>query len=153
MSTVPYIFAGNTGNIPLSELDANFANVKALVDSANIVTNRSQPAITSVGTLASLSVTGNVTASYYIGNGSQLTGIASATSSNANALVGNTLSSNVTTSTLTSVGTLASLSVTGNVYSNGNIAMVSNIPRNTYVANTAPGNTAGNIGDIWYQTF
>ena len=185
MSTVPYIFAGNTGNIPLSELDANFANVKALVDSANIVTNRSQPAITSVGTLSSLSVsgnitssylygngsqltgvvatsigtlpslsvTGNVTASYYIGNGSQLTGIASATSSNANALVGNTLSSNVTTSTLTSVGTLSSLSVSGNVYSNGNIAMVSDLPRNVYIANTAPGNTAGNIGDIWYQTY
>jgi len=153
MSTVPYIFAGNTGNIPLSELDANFANVKALVDSANIVTNRSQPAITSVGTLSNLSVSGNITSSYLYGNGSQLTGIASATSSNANALVGNTLSSNVTTSTLTSVGTLANLSVTGNVYSNGNIAMVSNLPRNVYVANTAPGNTAGNIGDIWYQTY
>lgn len=98
MSTVPYIFAGNTGNIPLSELDANFANVKALVDSANIVTNGSQPAITSVGTLSSLSVSGNI-------------------------------------------------------YSNGNIAMVSNVARNVYIANTAPGNTAGNIGDIWYQTF
>jgi len=60
MSTVPYIFANSSGNIPLSELDSNFSNVKAQVDSANVVSNAAQPAITSVGTLTALAVTGNV---------------------------------------------------------------------------------------------
>jgi hypothetical protein len=61
MSTVPYIFANSSGNIPLSELDSNFANVKAQVDSANVVSNAAQPAITSVGTLTALTVGGNIT--------------------------------------------------------------------------------------------
>ena len=61
-----------------------------------------------------VSATGNVTGNYFIGNGSQLTGVA-ASSVNASALVGNTLSSNVVFSSLTSVGTLSSLSVSGNV--------------------------------------
>jgi hypothetical protein len=61
MSTVPYIFANSSGNIPLSELDSNFANVKAQVDSANVVSNAAQPTITSVGTLSALAVAGNIT--------------------------------------------------------------------------------------------
>lgn len=61
MSTVPFIFANAIGNIPLSELDSNFANVKALVDSANVVSNSAQPTITSVGTLTALTVNGVVT--------------------------------------------------------------------------------------------
>ena len=61
MSTVPYIFANTSGNIPLSQLDSNFANVKAQVDSANVVTDSAQPAITSVGALTSLTVNGVVT--------------------------------------------------------------------------------------------
>jgi len=65
-----------------------------------------------------ISTTGNITGSYILGNGSQLTGIA-ATGINANALAGSILSSNVTTSSLTSVGTLANLSVTGNVVASG----------------------------------
>lgn len=61
MSTVPYIFASSVGNIPLSELDSNFANVKAQVDSANVVTDAAQSVITSVGTLTALTVGGNIT--------------------------------------------------------------------------------------------
>ena len=61
MSTVPYIFANASGNIPLSELDSNFANIKAQVDSANVVSNSAQPTITSVGTLTALTVNGVVT--------------------------------------------------------------------------------------------
>ena len=61
-----------------------------------------------------ISATGNVTGNYFIGNGSQLTGV-TASSVDANALTGNTLSSNVLYSSLTSVGTLTSLSVSGNV--------------------------------------
>jgi hypothetical protein len=89
MSSVPYTFANNTGNIPLSELDANFANVKSSVDfafvagqaavatSALTVTGSAQSSITSVGTLTNLNVNGtvsagNVAADYFIGDGSQL---------------------------------------------------------------------------------
>lgn len=63
--TVPYIFATATGNVPLTELDANFASVANNVSSANTagtVTINAQPNITSVGTLTSLSVAGNVNA-------------------------------------------------------------------------------------------
>jgi uncharacterized coiled-coil protein SlyX len=45
------------------------------------------------------------------------------------------------------------LNASGNVRSNGNIAMVSSVPRNVWVASSAPLGAQGNIGDIWYQTF
>lgn len=61
-----------------------------------------------------VSATGNITGNYFIGNGSQLTGVA-ASSVNANALIGDTLSSNVLYSSLTQVGTLSNVSVSGNV--------------------------------------
>lgn len=57
---VPYTFANQTGAIPLSELDANFASVPNLANTAGTVTNNAQPNITSVGVLNSLSVTGNI---------------------------------------------------------------------------------------------
>jgi len=66
-----------------------------------------------------VSASGNITGNYFIGNGSQLTGV-TASSVDANALTGNTLSSNVLYSSLTSVGTLSSVSVSGNVTS-GNV--------------------------------
>jgi hypothetical protein len=66
-----------------------------------------------------VSATGNVTGNYFLGNGSQLSGVI--TTVDANTLTGNTLSSNVVTSSLTSVGTLGSLSVTGNVAA-GNVS-------------------------------
>jgi hypothetical protein len=67
-----------------------------------------------------VSATGNITGNYFLGNGSQLTGI-NTSAANASTLTGSTLSSNVTTSSLTTVGTLGSLSVSGNV-TGGNIA-------------------------------
>ena len=68
---------------------------------------------TTLYTNGAVSATGNITGNYILGNGSQLSGII--TTVDANTLTGNTLSSNVVTSSLTSVGTLGSLSVTGNV--------------------------------------
>lgn len=56
--TVPYTFANQTGAIPLSELDANFASVPNVANVAGTVTVNAQPNITSVGTLTTLSVTG-----------------------------------------------------------------------------------------------
>jgi hypothetical protein len=82
--------------------------------------------LTSVGTLTSLTVTGDITSTtgkvlagqignvstYLYGNGSNITGV-TATSMNAANLTGDTLSSNVIYSSLTSVGTLTSLTVNG----------------------------------------
>ena len=57
------------------------ANVTGVVPNAtraviaNTVNDSNQSNITTVGTLTALSVTGNITGSYFVGNGSQLTGI------------------------------------------------------------------------------
>ena len=141
--------------------------VKGLDDMARTVLN---PLEGSVGNISlnhigasAVSATGNITGSYILGNGSQLSSL---TGTNVTGTVANatyavnannsTYSGTVTTAAqpnITSVGTLSSVSVTGNVYSNGNIAMVSNLARNTYVANVAPSAGQGAVGDIWYQTF
>ena len=88
-----------------------------------------------------VSTTGNISGNYFIGNGSQLTGV-SASSVNANALIGNTLSSNVLYSSLTQVGTLSNVSISGNVVS-GNIltgGLISATGTITSVANITGGN-------------
>lgn len=56
---VPYTFANQSGQIPLEELDANFAAVPDVANTAITVTANAQSNITSVGTLTSLSVAGN----------------------------------------------------------------------------------------------
>ena len=85
MATVPYLFAGQVGPIPLSELDANFANCKASTTTANTVADAAQANITSVGILTSLSVSGNVT-----GANLRTAGQVSATGNvNGNTFVGN----------------------------------------------------------------
>jgi len=92
-----------------------------------------------IATGGTVSAAGNITAgsgSFFLGNGSQLTGVA-ASSVNANALIGNTLSPNVIFSSLTTVGTLTSLSVSGTTQS-GNLQTAGLI--------SATGNvTAGNV--------
>jgi len=88
-----------------------------------------------------VSASGNVTGNYFIGNGSQLTGV-TASSVDANALTGNTLSSNVLYSSLTSVGTLSNVSISGNV-TGGNIltgGLISATSTITSLANITGGN-------------
>ena len=74
----------------------------------------SETGTTTLGLMAGnvVSVTGNVTGNYIIGNGRFLTDVQS--SADAGTLTGQTLSSNVIYSSLTTVGTLTSLSVSGN---------------------------------------
>jgi filamentous hemagglutinin len=85
-----------------------------------------------------ISAVGNIAAPYFLGNGSQLTGV------RADTLVGNTLSSNVLFSSLTSVGTLTNLNVTGNVSAAGNI-IGANVVTGGLIS--ATGNvTGGNLG-------
>lgn len=56
--------------------NATYASSATNAINAETVTANSQPNITGVGILSTLSVSGNVDAAYFIGNGSQLTGIA-----------------------------------------------------------------------------
>ena len=98
--------------------------------SADTVTASAQPNITSVGILSSVSVTGNVNASQFVGNGAPLTTITGANVSGAvaNATYATSAGSATTAGTvttaaqgnITSVGTLTSLAVTGNTTS-GNL--------------------------------
>ena len=110
---------------------------------------------TTLYTNGAVSATGNITGNYILGNGSQLSGVI--TTVDANTLTGNTLSSNVVNSSLTSVGTLGNLSVTGNItgsYILGNGSQLTGVEAGlswTTVANTAPSNA--NPGDFWYNSY
>ena len=132
-------------------LDPNGTGQVQIVSNTNVTGN-----ITLSGFVSAV---GNVSGNYFIGNGSQLTGV-SAASVDANALLGNTLSANVLYSSLTQVGVLSSVSVSGNViggnilsdnyyYANG--APVP--PGVVYTANIAPPVTpAPKVTDQWYDT-
>lgn len=104
--------------------------------------------------VAALSASGNVKAAYLYGDGSNITGISGNISVSANLLTGNTLSSNVTFSSLTTVGILDNLytsgvvSATGNIIG-GNVSAVGNVG-GTYITGngaylTGIASTTGNI--------
>jgi hypothetical protein len=122
------LFSGSGANLT----NINGANVSEVALATN-VTASAQGNITSVGTLTGLTIAANgditlsgtdsnisganlISASYFSGNGSLLTGV-TASSMDANNLTGTTLASSVVNSSLTSVGTLTSLDVTGSITS------------------------------------
>jgi hypothetical protein len=120
-------FIGNGSQLTgIAANTANFANF------AGNVTVASQPNITSLGTLTTLSVSGNVTANYFLGNGAFLTGIA-----NSNyAPLANfaNYAGNVTVSSqpnITSLGTLTNVSVSGN-------AVIGNLSAIQFITNLIP---------------
>jgi hypothetical protein len=135
-----------------------------LAVTAGTVTTNAQPNITSVGTLTSLGVTGNitsgnanlgnlVTANFFSGNGSLLTGITATTSANANyANFAGTVITNAQPN-ITSVGTLTSLGVSGNI-------TAANITANTGVftgngsglSAIAGGNVTGTVANATFAT-
>jgi hypothetical protein len=102
-------FIGNGSQLTgITSPVANFANY-----SGNVVV-AAQPNITSLGTLTTLTVTGNVTANYFFGNGALLTGIANSNYSplaNFANYAGNVTVSNQPN--ITSLGTLTNVSVSG----------------------------------------
>lgn len=128
MAQVPYVFAGDTGNIPLAWLDANFANTKLSVD---YVIQPNQANITSVGTLTGLSVGGNVVITGTTSLTGNLTLVA-----NAN-LSGNVSTGNIrTTGLISASGNIISnalISATGNVTSNANVVVTGNVIGNNVV--------------------
>ena len=146
MSSVPIIFAGDTGNIPLEYLDINFANVKLSVD---YVIQNAQANITSLGTLTSLSVSGNIVHSGNLiitgniiatdqldiqttaGNSNIALsphGTGQVTVSTQLSVVGNITGGNITTP-----GQVVS---TGNILTSGSVSATGNVFCNVVTANT-----------------
>jgi hypothetical protein len=140
MTTVPYTFGNEPSPIPLSQLDANFAVTPQFANTAGNVTNAAQANITSVGTLTSLSVSGNI-------NGGNLR-TAGAISATGNIAAGNIATSGVvsvfgtvtggnfaTGGTASATGTVTAgnvltggvISATGNITSNGNLSVGGNV--------------------------
>ena len=121
---------GAGGNITMSGGNITGANVISANLFTGTLTTNAQPNITSVGTLTSLSVDGsNITLAngVFVGNGAGLTNIAGAnvTGTVANATFATSAGTAATVTTnaqpnITSVGTLTSLDVTGNIVS-GNV--------------------------------
>jgi hypothetical protein len=132
----------------VTNVDATTANS---ANYAGNVTVAAQPNITSLGTLTSLTVTGNVSANYFLGNGALLTGIANsnfAPTSNFANFAGNvTLSSQPN---ITSLGTLINVSVSGN-------ANIGNLKANLVTGNLIPATsnlyTLGNSTNRWKDIY
>lgn len=149
------------------------ANLAGNATTAGTVVTNAQPNITSTGTLISLSVTGNinsgnanlgnaVVSNFFIGSGNNLSNIQAG---NINGIVPNAFyadnAGNAQNSTaanhsstantivdanqpnITSVGTLTSLSVTGNINA-GNATLGNTVTANYFVGNVT-GNITGNI--------
>jgi hypothetical protein len=110
-------FFSGQGNALTNVLSSVLVGNVAAANVALVVSQPSQPNITQVGTLTGLFVNGNVTAPFFIGGGNALSNVQSAS------LVGNVASANVALvvsqpaqPNITSVGTLTSLNVSGNIY-------------------------------------
>ena len=180
-------FAGNiSGNlvVPGSNTQIIYNNNGSANASANLTFNSSTGLLSVIGNISAVNIYGNVLGANVQGTVANATYAAlssqaiTATTANyaaiANSVSGSNVSgavanavyaasagnafsaqtvTNSTQPAITGVGLLTALSVLGSVYSNGNIAMVSNVPRNTWVSASAPTSGQGNIGDIWYQTF
>ena len=169
-------------NLALSVSGANVSGPVALATFANVaefVANATQSNITAVGNLSTLTVVGNadignlitgggsggnisgannISANFFIGNGSQLTGVNAVTANTANtaniANVANTVS-NAAQPNITSLGTLTSLVISGRVQgdlipsSNDayDLGAVGNVWSNLYISNIVATGTS-QLGDV-----
>lgn len=169
MTTVPYTFGNEESPIPLSQLDANFAVTPQFANTAGNVTNAVQANITGVGTLTSLSVSGNVnagnlrttgavSASGNIDSGNVRTGgqisafgtvtagavSASGTITTGNVLTGGLVSAtgNITGGNITTTGRV---SAQGNITAQGIVSAVGNIVTDANFVGNFLGNITGNL--------
>ena len=74
-NTANYASNANVANYATTSGNANFATYSTSATTANTVIASAQPNITSLGTLTGLTVSGNIGATFYTGNGYYLTGI------------------------------------------------------------------------------
>ena len=113
------------------------ALVASLAVVAGTVSANAQPNITSVGTLTSVTASGNVTGNYFIGNGSQLTGINATTNKIFN---GNSYANVAVPNGNVVIGANGQIWTFG---TNGNLTLPSNIASINY-ANGTPYGGSGN---------
>lgn len=159
-------FSGNgsllTG-LNASNVVGTVANANYAAYSAN-VTGNAQPNITSVGTLTDLTVTGNVSANYYIGNGSLLTGVVAGASNaivngnsnvtvDANSNVRVSVSGNANVATFTDTGLVLGAGTGGNI-SNANVISANLFSGNGALLTALNGaNVTGIVANANYAAF
>lgn len=164
--TVPFTFGTQAGPIPLSELDADFAAPVAYANTAGTVINPVQANITSLGTLVSLSVAGNVnSANAQIGiltantihtSGNILTNNSVSAYGNVTAgnVIGNVVSNSisatgliVTTNNLIggNIYTGGIISAVGSIQTQGIVSAIGNIVTASYFVGNFRGNVVGNV--------
>jgi hypothetical protein len=122
MTNVPYTFGNESSPIPLSQLDANFAVIPNYANTAGNVVNADQANITGVGTLTSLSVSGNIN-SGNLRTGGAISALGNIDVGNVN--TGGNLSAygTITGGAITTAGTLTG----GNITTAGLVSAVGNI--------------------------
>ena len=158
VANATYATSAGSATTATTATQANYANTANAVAGGNVsgqvanalvagtVYTAAQPNITTVGTLTSLSSSGNITASYFLGNGSQLTGLP-ATYGNSNVATflasfgSNTISTtgNVSVGNLTVAGTETDTgNITGgNLLTGGLISATGNVTGNYILGNIA----------------
>jgi len=160
MTTVPYTFGNEPSPIPLSQLDANFAITPQFANTAGNVTNAVQANITAVGTLTSLSVSGNVSSGNLrtpgstsvggniiagnISTGGQISAFGSVTAGEFFTLgniTANTISGSIQASNITASGTISAV---GNVETQSQIVAIGNVSTSGYFIGNFLGNIVGN---------
>lgn len=111
-----------TSNITIAE----DSTINMAVDGVSDVFVVNSTGVTVAGEMIAnvVSTVGNVYSNYYLGNGSLLSGLST---QNANSLTGTTLAASVVNSGLTRVGTLGTLSVTGNINTGSNVVTGANV--------------------------
>ena len=126
------LLSGRSPVTPYDELDATRYEFLALSQAEPSLGAGNANAVLTLGpdnarvftdnlNVANVSATGRITAAYFYGDGSNITGISGNLNVEANLLTGNTLSSNVVFSSLTTLGTLDNVFVTGVVSAAGNV--------------------------------
>jgi hypothetical protein len=149
------VFVSGIGNVE-PQID-NFGNILAFIPNSGTLNTNILDIATiknsngNVNISNNVIVNANVTANYFIGNGSALTDItgANVTGQVANALIAGTVYTNAQPN-ITSVGTLSSLSVTGNI-SAGNVTGANLISAN-YLTGTLTTNAQPNITSVGILT-
>jgi len=158
-------YSGNLNSVsavPGSAITGTVA-LATTAGTAGTVTTAAQPNITSVGTLTSATASGNITASYFLGNGSLLTGIAASTYGNANvAAFLPTYTGNLNSVTavpgavITGTVANATYAVSAGVASSANTVAGANVSGAVALATTAysvsAANVVGTVANATYAT-
>ena len=138
------------GNVTAASVVGGFITGVSVSVSGNVtgssllgqLATASQPEITNVGTLSSLSVTGNINGSNVIATNISASSISASGTVTGASLVGAVATASQTT--ITAVGTLTSLSVSGNI-NGGNVSVSTGTITAGSIVN-ANANAVGNIG-------